>query len=142
MSMPGLMDHRNERDEYYDLVEANQLIAIGNDQEYTQAIRMAEGLLDRCTLSDGARKYLEALTKLIEFYEADAEPIGDASDAAVLAHLLEAKGVKQSDLAKATGIVATTISGVLHRNRKFTREQVGKVCGYFRVPVTVFSFAE
>jgi antitoxin component HigA of HigAB toxin-antitoxin module len=142
--MPGLIaDNLEERNEYIDLVHVHPLLAIHNEVELAAAVQMVESLLDRCTLSDGARMYLEALTKLIEVYEADAEPIGDASDAAVLAHLLEAKGAKQVELSRATGIATSTISAILSGKRpELTREQIGKICSYFRVPVTVFSFEE
>jgi HTH-type transcriptional regulator/antitoxin HigA len=56
--------------------------------------------------------------------------------------LIEAKKVTQTQVAKATGIVESTISEVLSGKRKLNRKQIGKLARYFRVSPEAFSFAD
>lgn len=128
-----------EHDEYLELILIHPLRAIHTDEELNEAISVVDKLLDRSDLSDGGREYLEALTQLIEKYQDSNPCIGDATDAEVLAHLIEAKGVKQADIVRATDIVASTLSDVLKGKRTFTREQIGKLAKYFRVSPAAFS---
>jgi HTH-type transcriptional regulator/antitoxin HigA len=129
-----------ERDEYLELILIYPLRAIHTDEELNEAIGVVDKLLDRDDLSDGGREYLETLTQLIEIYQDSNPCIGDATNAEVLAHLLEAKGVKQADVVRATGIVASTLSDILKGKRNLTREQIGELAKYFRVSPAAFSF--
>lgn len=133
---------QHDHDEYFELIQIFPLRVIRSDEELKEAIEMANGLLDKCNLGEGGREYLEALTAMIEQYEAGEVMVPEATDAQVLAHLIEAKGVKQAEVAEATGIVASTISDVLHGRRAFSRVQIGKIARFFRVSPTVFSFSE
>ena len=53
---------------------------------------MLRRLLER-ELNEGEQEYLDVLTDLIEKYEADREPIPDASEADVLRLLMESNGL-------------------------------------------------
>ncbi len=55
------------------------------------------------------------------------------SDAGMLRHLIEAKGVTQAEVARATGIAESTISAVLAGNRRLNREHIEKLARYFHV---------
>jgi plasmid maintenance system antidote protein VapI len=53
-----------------------------------------------------------------------ASPDTDLTDADVLEHLLEAKDVKQAEVARATGIRDSRISQVVTGKRQLTRTQI------------------
>ena len=64
------------------------------------------------------------------------------SDARMVRHLMEAKGVNQTEVAQATGIANSTISAVLKGVRQLTREHVGQLAIFFHVDPGVFIFGE
>jgi antitoxin component HigA of HigAB toxin-antitoxin module len=78
-------------------------------------------------------EYLDVLTDLIEQYEADHEPIPDASEADVLRLLMESNGLSQMALARKVGISQSTVSAVLHGTRSLTRDQVITLARFFNV---------
>jgi len=125
---------------YLDLVEAYPLRPIRSERELSKAIKVVDSLLDRDTLNAAEEDYLDVLSDLVERYESESQPIDPVSDALMLAHLIEAKDVAQSAVAKATGIVNSTISEVLSGKRTLTRGQIGKLAKFFQVPPGVFAF--
>ena len=78
---------------------------------------MVDSLLDRKDLAAEEEDYLEVLGDLIEQYESEAHPIAPVSDVEMLRHLIEAKGVSQTEVSKATEIADSTISEVLKGKR-------------------------
>ena len=80
------------------------------------------------------------LGDLIEQYESEAHPIAPVSDVEMLRHLIEAKGVSQTEVSKATGIVDSTISEVLKGKRSLNRHHIGILSRYFSVSPDVFAF--
>ncbi len=129
-----------DRDIYLKLVQRVPLRPIRSDGELDRAIAMVDELVDRVNLGIDEQDYLDVLGDLIERYESEAHPIPSASDAAMLAHLIEAKGVTQADVARAGRIAESTISEVLAGKRKLNRTQIGKLAQYFHVGPTVFKF--
>ena len=57
----------------------------------------------------------------------------------MLRHLLEAKGVTQSQMSRETGIAKSTISEVLAGQKTFSRQMIRKFADYFRVDVSVLT---
>jgi len=103
-----------------------------------RAIGVINALLDRERLSPAEEDYLDVLGDLVERYEDVHYPIEDVSDAGMLEHLIEAKGVTQAAVAQATGIAPSRISEVLAGKRKLTREQITKLAAYFHVSPAAF----
>ncbi len=101
---------------------------------------MVDSLLDRKDLASAEEDYLEVLGDLIELYESEAHPMAPVSDVEMLRHLIEAKGVSQAAVSKATGIVSSTISEVLKGKRSLNRGHIGKLARYFSVSPDVFAF--
>ena len=130
------------KDVYLDLVRRVPLRPIRGDAELDRAIALVDQLIDRPTLSLDERDYLDVLSDLIERYESEAHPVEPASDAEVLARLIEAKGVTQAVLARETGIAESTVSEVLAGRRTLTRGHIGKLAAYFHVGPTVFCFRD
>src|SRR5438105_1417748 len=121
------------RDAYLDLVQAFPLRPIRSDEELGEAIKVIDSLLDRESLSPAEQDYLDVLSDLIEKYEGEEHPMTPVSDAALLRHLIEARGVTQTQLSKRTGIDETTLSLVLAGKRNLSRGHIGKITHYFGV---------
>jgi HTH-type transcriptional regulator/antitoxin HigA len=129
-------------DTYLALVRRFPLRPIRSENELDAAIAMIGGLTDRDDLDSSEADYLDVLSDLVERYEEQVHPVGDPSHAEMLAFLIDQKGVKQADLARATGIAVSTLSEILRGKRQLTSGQIGKVAGYFGVGADVFTHAD
>lgn len=98
-----------------------------------------DGLLARSSIDEGEATYLDALSNLVGSYEDENHPIEPASDADMLRHLTEAKGVTQIQLSKETGLPKSTISEVLAGKKDFSRQMIRKLADYFHVDVGVLA---
>jgi HTH-type transcriptional regulator/antitoxin HigA len=108
------------------------------DKELDCAIQMIDSLIIRGDLDPGEQDYLDILTDIIERYEADEHPMSPVSDAVMLRHLIEARGVTQSKLAADVKIPMSTISEVLNGKRRLTRNHIAVLSKYFGVSSSVF----
>ncbi len=132
---------KKSKDRYLDLVLRFPLRPIRSDGELNAAVRMVDSLVDRRDLAAEEGDYLEVLGNLIGQYESEAHPMAPVSDAEMLRHLIEAKGVFQTQVSDATGIADSTISEVLKGKRSLNRNHIGKLARrYFNVSPDVFAF--
>jgi HTH-type transcriptional regulator/antitoxin HigA len=138
--MATAIRHGKAKDPYLELVLCFALRPIRSDKELDAAVKMVDSLLDRTALAPEEEDYLEVLGDLIEQYESEAHPIAPVSDGEMLRHLIEAKGVSQAAVAKATEIADSTISEVLKGKRSLNRNHIGKLARYFNVSPDVFAF--
>ncbi len=129
----------NVKDRYLELVLQFPLRPLRSDEELDEAIKMVDSLLTQKALAPEEDDYLEVLSDQVERYETEEYPMAPVSDGEMLRHLIEAKGVSQTEVAKGTGIVDSTISEVLSGKRSLKREHIGKLAKYFNVPPTVFA---
>ncbi len=129
---------RTALDGYLELVQRFPLRPIRSERELDRATVVINSLLDRDRLSTAERDYLDVLSDLVERYEDKHHPIDDVSDAGILEHLIEAKGVTQAAVARATGIAESRLSEVLRGKRQLTRAQITKLAAYFHVGAAVF----
>jgi len=127
---------------YLDLVRRFPLRPIRSERELSRAIKVIDALIDRSSLGTPERDYLDVLSNLVEAYEEEHYPIAKVSDARLLRHLLEARAISQTEVAKATGIATSTLSAVLQGVRQLTREHIGLLAKYFHVVPGVFLFGE
>src|SRR5205823_7971813 len=88
------------RDSYLKLVLAFPLASIKSKAHLDEAQKVMDRLLAKAKFDDGEEMYLDALSDLVGAYEDDHFPIGPASDADVLRHLLEAKGITPAKLSR------------------------------------------
>jgi HTH-type transcriptional regulator/antitoxin HigA len=130
----------NARDGYLELVVQFPLRPIRSDEELERAVRMVDSLLDRRDLAPGEEDYLEVLGDLIGRYEGETHPMAPVCDAEMLRHLIEAKGVSQTEISRATGIADSTISEILKGKRALNRSHIGKLARYFNVSPDLFAF--
>lgn len=129
------------RDSYLECVIQFPLASIRSDAHLAAAQKRIDSLLARPSLDEGEHLYLEALSDLVESYEESHHPIPAASDADMLRHLLDAKGVSQSQLSRDCAVPRSTISEILSGKRRFSRQLVGKLAKYFRVDAGVLMAA-
>ena len=127
------------RDSYLDLVLAFPLAVIKSDEHLEAAQEVLDRLLAKRDLDDGEEMYLDALSDLVASYEDEHHAIAPASDADMLRHLMEARGVTQTQVSRATGIAKSTISEVLAGRRPFSRQMIRKLADYFKVDVTILA---
>jgi NADPH-dependent glutamate synthase beta subunit-like oxidoreductase len=85
----------------------------------------------RCSLRLGAQK-------VAMYYRRSREEM-PASDAEMLRHLMEAKGVTQAELHRDTGVAKSSISEVLAGRKPFSRQMIRKLADYFKVDVSVLA---
>jgi HTH-type transcriptional regulator / antitoxin HigA len=127
------------RDSYLELVLAFPLAAIRSEEHLEAAQTVLDRLLAKQKLDAGEEMYLDALSDLVLSYEDEHHAIGPASDADMLRHLMEAKGVTQSQVSQDAGIAKSTISEVLAGKRAFSRRMIRKLAEYFKVDISVLA---
>ena len=128
------------KDRYLKLILRFPLRPLRCDEDLDAAVAMIDTLLTQPSLKREEQDYLEVLGDLVEAYETEAHPLGPVSDADLLSHLIEARGVSQSEVAGATGIAVSTISEVLGGKRALNRSHIGKLARYFHVSPDTFVF--
>ena len=125
---------------YLALIRRFPLRPITSEAELDRATAVMNSLLDRGDLDHAEEDYLDVLSDLVERYEDKHHriPTDDLSDAEMLEHLIEAKGVSQAEAARGAGIPESTISEVLSGKRQLTRKQIERIAAYFHVSPAVF----
>jgi HTH-type transcriptional regulator/antitoxin HigA len=76
---------------------------------------------------------------VVAAYEDEHHAIGPASDAEMLRHLMEAKGVTQARLSRDTTVPESTISEVLSGKKRLSRQLIRKFADYFPVDASVLA---
>ena len=127
------------RDSYLELVLDFPLTSIKSEKHFAEAQKVIDKLLARGALGDGEVAYLDALSDLVGTYEDDHYQIEPASDAELLRHLMEAKGVSQVQLSRESGLPKSTISEVLAGKKPFSRQMIRTLANYFHVNVGVLA---
>lgn len=127
------------RDSYFELVLAFPLSSIHSDEHLDEAQKVMDRLLAKSELDAGEETYLDALSDLVAVYEDEHHAIEPSSDAEMLRHLVESKGVTQAQLSQETGIAKSTISEVLAGKKPFSRQVIRKLAEYFKVDVSILA---
>lgn len=130
---------KKDRDSYLELISMFPLASIKSDEHLVEAQKVMDRLLAQGDLDDGGEMYLDALSDLVAAYEDIHHAIEPASDADMLRHLMEAKGVTQAQLSKETGLAKSSISEVLAGKKPFSRQMIRKLADYFDVDVSVLA---
>lgn len=111
---------------------------IRNRRTYNATLRQLDRLMNKPRLTRPEQDMLDLLAVLIEQYESAEYPTPSVPPDRMLAHLIEAKGVRAADVAKATGIHRSTLSAVLAGRRSLSKGNVVKLAEYFGVSPAVF----
>lgn len=128
-----------DRDSYLELVLAFPLTSIKSDGHLAEAQAVMDRLLARGELDHGEEMYLDALSDLAASYEDGHHAIPPASDADMLRHLLDSKGVTPAQLSKETGLAKSSLSEVLAGKKRFSRQMIRKLADFFHVDVSVLT---
>ena len=129
---------KQQQDSYLKLVQELPLVSIRSEEHLDAAQAMIDRLTDLKRLDGGEQAYLDALCDLVVVYEDQHHALPMASDAELLRHLMEAKGVTQIQLHKETGLAKSGISEILAGKKSFSKGMIGTLSGYFHVPKSVF----
>jgi HTH-type transcriptional regulator/antitoxin HigA len=127
------------RDDYLELVLKFPLASLKSEKQFVNAQSVIDELLAKGTLSVGEEMYLDALSDLVASYEDAHYPIEPASDADMLRHLMEAKGVTQAELHRDTGLAKSSISEILAGRKTFSRQMIRTLADYFHVDVSILT---
>jgi HTH-type transcriptional regulator/antitoxin HigA len=112
---------------------------IKTEEENDRMLAIVESLLskgeDRLTAEEEA--LLELLTDLIHDFELKAYPLERSEPHAMLAFLLEQRGLKPIDLWPVIGS-KSRVSEILAGKRSISKQQARKLAEFFRVGVELF----
>lgn len=101
-------------------------------------MRLIDRLMKKSKLSRAEGELLELLATLAEQYESIECPTPRVSQAELLAHLIDARGVTQAQLARETGIPRSVITNVLKGRRKISQANIARLAEYFHVSAAEF----
>jgi HTH-type transcriptional regulator / antitoxin HigA len=124
---------------YFNLVRRFPLTVIASGPHLDRAVALVDELLDRPRRDAGEQAYLDALTTLVESYEAEHVPMPAVDGVTVLRHLMVDNGITQAELARGAGIAESALSEVLAGKRRRSRSHVGKLTRYFHVDAGLFT---
>ena len=110
---------------------------IRSEAAYRKALRHVEKLM-RPHPSHAESELVEVLATLIEQYESREHPTPKSPPREMLAHLMEARGVAQIDVARTTGIPRSTLSAALAGRRKLSTANIAALSAYFHVSPSAF----
>lgn len=128
-----------DRDSYLELVMAFPLASIQSEAHLAEAQQVMDRLLARGKLDHGEETYLDALSDLVATYEDAHHAIGPASDADMLRHLLDARGITQAELSRETGLAKSSLSEVLAGKKPLSRLMIRKLADFFGVDVSLLA---
>jgi HTH-type transcriptional regulator/antitoxin HigA len=127
-----------KHDDYLELLTTFPPRVIRSEAELKRAYETIETLMRARSLSRAQRDYLELLSMLVTRREAERDPFPNVSQAQMLSHFMEAKGVTQAQLARETGITAATLSSVRAGRRALSKANIRKLSEYFHVEQCVW----
>ncbi len=128
-----------DRDSYLELIQAFPLVSIASDEHLEAASDTVDQLMAKGRLDHGEDMYLDALSDLIATFEDRHHDIEPASDADMLRHLLESKGVTQTEVCSATGLPKSSLSEVLSGKKQFSRQMIRSLANYFHVDASILT---
>jgi HTH-type transcriptional regulator/antitoxin HigA len=135
-----ILDEVLDKWEQLDNVARDYLVPIETEAQYQAALELLEAVWPRVGENPVSPygSLFTLLSERISAYENRASPIPNAPAHQVLAFLMEQKGLKQSALARATGIYQSNLSQVLRGKRKLTLAQIRTLANFFGVEPSVF----
>ena len=123
---------------YRRLLSRTMPVVIETEEENTRMLAVVEKLMKKGEdLSLEEEKLLKLLTRLIEDFEQRYYQPPEAEPLEVLHHLMEARGVKPSQLWEVFGSKGIA-SEVLNGKRGISKTHARALANYFHVPVDLF----
>lgn len=126
------------KDSYMDcFVKFLPLTSIKNDEHLAYASNVVDELI-AMERDSGQDEYLAALTDLIEAYEDSNVEIEDSTPQEILNHLISARGLTQTAVAKSAGVSKSTISEILSGKDRLSKRIAFKLADFFSVSPVLF----
>jgi len=123
---------------YRRLLSQTMPVVIETEEENERMLAIAEKLMKKGeNLSAEEEKLLKLLARLIEDFEQRYYSPHEAAPLEVLHHLMEARGIKQSQLWELFGSKGIA-SEVLNGKRGISKTHARALANYFKVPVDLF----
>ena len=123
---------------YQGLLQKYSPRLIRNDRDHRRMLRHVDALMRRTKLSAAENELLDLLVHLVEQYEDRIDPAPNVAPERMLAHLIEARGVSQAEVARKTSIPRSTISAILAGRREISKTNMTKLAHFFYVSPAVF----
>jgi HTH-type transcriptional regulator/antitoxin HigA len=122
---------------YSQLLVEYQPKVITTEAEYDQALETVEKLMADQQRIPEQTAILQLLVTLIEEFETKHYPVEPSSPHAMLEHLIDARGIKQSDL---VGVIGSkgVVSEVVNRKRAISKAQAKTLGEFFNVSPALF----
>lgn len=123
---------------YRRLLSRTMPVVIETEEENARMLATVEKLMQKGEkLSAEEEKLLKLLARLIEDFEERFYQPSEATPLEVLTHLMEARGVKQSQLWEVFGSKGIA-SEVLNGKRGISKTHARALANYFHVPAELF----
>lgn len=123
---------------YRKLLSQAMPVAIETVEENERALALVEELLNKDeAISLEEETLLRLMVTLVQSFEEKYYHPREATPIEVLRHLMDARGLKQSDLWELFGSKGVA-SEVLNGKRSISKNQAKRLAGYFRVPAELF----
>jgi|SRR5579872_5083703 len=106
-------------------------------REYDASRKEIHSLMLEEELEPEQGEYLELLVTLVEAYERAHVKVSKGSPHDILRELMDARGMKQTDLAKLVGSSGTA-SEIFNGKREISKALAKKLGDHFNVPYTLF----
>ena len=106
--------------------------------EYRRAMRQIDRLMKAERLSRAESQLLELLSTLAEQYESIEYPTPKVSQADLLSHLIDARGISQIEVARETGVPRSVITNVLKGRRGISQANIVRLSRFFHVSPAAF----
>jgi HTH-type transcriptional regulator / antitoxin HigA len=122
---------------YSQLLLEYQPKVITTEAEYDQALETVEKLMADQYRTPEQTAILQLLVTVIEEFETKQYPIETSSPHAMLEHLMDARGIKQSDL---VGIIGSkgVVSEIVNKKRAISKAQAKSLGEFFNVSPAFF----
>ena len=110
---------------------------ITTEEENEQALQIVEKLMSSESRTPEENQLLQLLVALIEKFEDDHYQLDASSPHSILVHLLESRGVKQTDL---VGVIGSKgiVSEVINGKRSISKAQAKALAKFFDVSPALF----
>ncbi len=123
---------------YADLLLEFEPRPINSQSALQRTYNLIDRLMSMPRLTRSQSEMLEMLSMLVEQYESREFPTPNVSAAEMLQHLIEARGINQSNLATETNVPRSVISEILAGRRRISVGNIQKFSRYFNVSSDLF----
>ncbi len=122
---------------YQELLNSFPPRPINSEKELEKTQVVIDALIDKCSLTEDERDYLNLLGLLIHEYEETQELVPDIFGVEILKVFMEEQNLKQKDLVSIFK-TESIVSNILNGKRQLTVEHIQKLADFFHVSPAVF----